>query len=607
MRVLRLRHWSCLLLLAGCCASLSWNGTLRAAAQPAEGRGFVDRVFTDEAGEHKYVVFVPKRYSAQQASPAILYLHGAGERGNDGRKQLTVGLGPYIKQRMDSFPFIVVFPQCEDTKGQILTGWSADSPDGRRAQAIFKQVEKDYHVDPKHRILTGWSMGGYGTWSIAAATPDQWSAVVPMAGGGDVDTASKLKDIPIWAFHGADDKVVPAAESRKMVEAVNAAGGHARYSEIAGVAHNVWQYAYANGDLYRWMLDPATYATAETRFRAKPGERPPLQAAESEPFVPAIEIPNAVYVRMGNEMLETLAESVPKIVPRDVLTGGIGDILEGTMTSGYYFNVRFSQISYTGTVERAIVKAYRKDRLNVQLGLRNVVLHIGSTYVSGEGRSATAGPIDVVIGANRPVWLSLALQPYVDQRKLRLNLVATRFDIQNDNWYVSGPAGVSTSGLGMTSERVSSGLVSGIYGKKSRIEYEVRAVVPKLLERLEQNLERRDLNDLVDAFWPLPVYHPRLRVWPQEVLTDENGISLAMGITAAAIDARHAAAGAAPARSGRTGVDGPSARSETGSWIGSRHFESIDGTVDRRGRRAHQCPRYSRKTLCPAGGPDGDV
>ncbi|MEX2285874.1 MAG: dienelactone hydrolase family protein, partial [Planctomycetaceae bacterium] len=491
MRGMRLRRWSCLFLLTGCWVSLSGAIVLRAADE----RGLIDRVYTDEAGEHKYVVFVPKNYSLQKTWPTILYLHGAGERGVDGSKPLTVGLGPYIQQRIDSFPFLVVFPQCEDVKGQILTGWAADSPDGRRALAIFEKVEQTYHVDESHRILTGWSMGGYGAWSLAAASPAEWSAVVPMSGGGDVNTAAKLKDVPIWAFHGADDKVVPSSESRKMVEAVNAAGGHARYSEIANVGHHVWQYAYANEDVYRWMLDPAAHASAETRFRAKPGERPQLQASDNEPFVPAVEIPHAVYIRMGNDMLKTLADSVPRIVPRDVLVGGIGDIYESTVTDGYYFNVQFSQISYSGTVERAIVKAYRKDRLNVQLGLRNVVLRIGRTYLSGEGRSAVAGPINIVIGTSRPVWLSLALEPYVDKRKLRLRLVATRFEIPGDNWYVSGPAGVSTSGLGMTSERVSSGLVSGIYGKKARIEHEVNAVVPKLLARLEENLERKDLND----------------------------------------------------------------------------------------------------------------
>ena len=198
------------------------------------------------------------------------------------------------------------------------------------------------------------------------------------------------------------------------------------------------------------------------------------------------------------------------------------------------------RISYSAQLERVWAKAYAKDRLNIQLGLRNVTLVIGNTYVQGSGRSAVAGPISVVIGNRYPIWLSFDVTPYVSEGKLRLQLVGTRFEIPNDDWYVTPPYGVGVSGLGMTQERVSSGLVEGIYGQKSRIEQEAASIVPSLLPLFEERLAFEDVTQAATAFWPLPVYRPRLRVSPESVAVDENGISLVMGVTAAAADPRKA-------------------------------------------------------------------
>jgi poly(3-hydroxybutyrate) depolymerase len=162
---------------------------------------FVERVIKDESGEHRYTVFLPEDYSADKKWPVILYLHGAGERGNDEKRQLTIGLAPAIEKRKATFPFIAIFPQCEDTSARYLAGWLADSPDAQRALKILDEVERDFSIDTSRRILTGWSMGGFGTWSIAAATPSKWQAILPLAGGG-ADLAEKLVHLPIWAFHG---------------------------------------------------------------------------------------------------------------------------------------------------------------------------------------------------------------------------------------------------------------------------------------------------------------------------------------------------------------------------------------------------------------------
>ncbi|NOX55519.1 MAG: hypothetical protein GXP27_14000, partial [Planctomycetes bacterium] len=503
---------------------------------PASSGRFIDRVFRDADGEHKYVVFVPAGYDENEAKrwPVILFLHGAGERGRDGRKQTTIGLGPIVKARAKTFPFFVVFPQCEDESSHVLGGWLADSPDGRRALEILDAVTKDFRIDPHQQILTGWSMGGYGTWSLAAAHPKRWHAVVPVAGGGDPQWARKLKDVPIWAFHGAEDAAIRPEASRKMIEAIRAAGGRPRYTEVPGIGHDVWKVVYSTDELYQWLLNPQPAEQTNVPLAVRPGQKVELPE-ETEPFVPAVEIPNAVFVRLGNDALDALAYSVPLQVPEDLLTGSVEDFYDYTTAQGRTFSVAFTNITYSGQLTRARVKAYAKDRLNIQLGLENVQLTIGATYVTGQAHSAAAGPITVWIGHQGPVWLSFDVRPYVEKRRLRLELLSTEFEIPWENFYVAGPAGVSVRGFGMTRSRVANGLVEGIYGNKSRIEEQVKSVVPTVLEKLEEKLELAEAENLVQSFWPLPVYKPRVRLWPAEVVTDEGGVSLTLGVTAAAI------------------------------------------------------------------------
>lgn len=503
----------------------------------AQTTGFVSREFTDTDGQHAYQVYVPRSYSTDRKWPVILFLHGAGERGSDGKKQIEVGLGKILADRPD-FPYLVVFPQCEDTTGRILTAWNAGTPDGQRALAILDDVLKDYAIDEGRQVLTGWSMGAYGAWSLSAASPDRWQAVVPLSGGitsdSQVDLAA-LRDVPVWAFQGATDEIVRPSETRSAVDSLRAAGGKPRYTEIKNVGHDIWRDVYAGDELWAWLKDPKA-DSSNVALKVKPGKRPLLEAGEEEAFVPALDVENAVFLRMGNDMLETLAHSVPARVPRSALTGGIRDIFDATVAEGRTFRVQFSRISYSAQVTRAYAKAYAPGRLNIQLGIQNAVLNIGTTYVTGQDHSAVAGPIQVGIGHRGPVWLSIAVEPYVSDRKLRLRLVATRFDIPQNNWYVTSPAGVSTRGFGMTRERVASGLVSGLYGSRRRIENEVQSIVPNLLAELEKNLDLSELGSTAALFWPLPVYKPRLQVWPQDVSTDESGMSLVFGVTAAAVD-----------------------------------------------------------------------
>ncbi len=499
-------------------------------------RGFVDRVFKDAAGKHKYVLFVPEDYTPEKKWPIVLFLHGAYERGEDGRKQVEVGLGPYVKARSKTFPFLVVFPQARQRPGvEIKQTWSPGSPDGKLSRQILDSVEKEFNVDTKRRVLTGWSMGGYGVWQQAAADPQRYSAIVPISGGGKVELAKKLIDVPAWAFHGANDPTVKPDETRALIAALKSAGGHPQYSEIADVEHFAFKVAYDNDALYRWMLHP-TLVGGDILVKAKPGVRTVPNAYENEPFRPAVEIPGALVLRIGNDALKAISYSIPAAMPPDLLSGTIGDMYETTVASGRTFGVTFSEIRYSGQLQRAVLQTTADGHLSLQLGLRNLRLQIGRTYVRGKGRSATTGPMSIVIGNRRPVWLSIQADPYVEKGKVRLKLRSVKFQIPNDNWTVSAPTSVSARGLGMTRSRVRSGLVSGVYGSKARIESEVRGVVPAMLKRIEAKLDLDKVVPSVSDFWPLPVYGPRIKLFAERVTVDEDGVSLAMGLTAAAID-----------------------------------------------------------------------
>lgn len=522
-----------LLVLSFC--SLACSPSL---ADESIGRGFVDRVLKDDDGEHKYVVFIPKNYSSTKKWPVILSLHGAGERGSDGKKQLTIGLAPFVKIRQATYPFVVVFPQCETTKGRILTAWAADSKDTKRALKMLAAVEQELSIDTARRVLTGWSMGGYGAWSVADAHADMWSAVVTLSGGNEDFDASPLVGKPLWAFHGLKDSIVPVSESQKAVDAVITAGGKPKFTQIADGGHDIWRDVYNSDVVIKWMLNPAKYADAELIVKPRVGM--PAVVAEDAPFKPAVEIPRAVYVRLGNNMLKTASYSLPKMVPKDALNGAVANIQDSTVTDGRTFAVNFTNISYSAAVTRAHLEGVEKDRMKIQLGLENLRMVIGATYVTGKSHSATAGAIHVVIGHKRPVWLTAVVAPHIENRQLRLKLVSSSFQITADNWYVTNPAGVSTRGLGMTEEKVSRGLVSGLYGSRARIEAEIRSSIPKMLKEVETKLVAADVSRLVRSMWPLPVYQPRIQVWPQEVSTDSKGTTLVFGVTAAAINPKTA-------------------------------------------------------------------
>ena len=246
------------------------------AVPPATARkiatGFLDRVVTVAGTEYSYQVFVPQDWTKKKKWPVVLFLHGAGERGDDGLIQTEVGIGTAIRRNRSRFPAVVVMPQCRKN------GWWAESTMADVAMAALAEAQKEFSGDRTRIYLTGLSMGGYGTWYLAGKYPGKFAAVAPICGGILVpdmarlqspddnspyaEAAKKIGKTPVWIFHGGDDPVVPVTESRRMNEAMKTLGGELHYTEYPGVGHNSWEKAYAEPELLTWMLSKTLNATA---------------------------------------------------------------------------------------------------------------------------------------------------------------------------------------------------------------------------------------------------------------------------------------------------------------------------------------------------------
>jgi len=210
---------------------------------------FIPRDITIAGRTYHYAVYVPIDYTPDRTWPAIVFLNGMGERGDDGMKQTTAGIGNAIRANPERFPCIVVFPQLQPERTWV----EPDMVD--LALACLSAAQSEYRIDPGRIALTGLSLGGYGTWHIGAQHPDKFSSLGPICGGGDTRRVRELAKTPIWCFHGDADPVVPVDESREMVAAVHLAGGAVRYNELPGVTHNSWDAAYGNPEFIAWLLE----------------------------------------------------------------------------------------------------------------------------------------------------------------------------------------------------------------------------------------------------------------------------------------------------------------------------------------------------------------
>ena len=192
----------------------------------------------------KYIISYPEDFDERHQYPVILFLHGAGSRGQDTSLLKT---NPYftITDTFDKFPFVSIAPLCyENTWFDLF----------ETLKRFVLNVVKLNFADKCRIFLMGASMGGYAVWQLAMSMPEYFAAIVPICGGGMYWNAGRLVEVPIWAFHGGKDKYVLPDESRKMVDAVNKNGGRAKLTIYPENGHDAWSDTYANNEVYAWLL-----------------------------------------------------------------------------------------------------------------------------------------------------------------------------------------------------------------------------------------------------------------------------------------------------------------------------------------------------------------
>lgn len=196
-----------------------------------------------------YLLSLPPDYNKEPEKkwPLMLFLHGSGERGTDVNAVKKHGPPHIIDTDPDSAvakEFIVVSPQCPPGRW-----WKPDE-----LASLLDDIQAKYRVDADRVYLTGLSMGGFGTWDLASNFPERFAAIAPMCGGGRVEMARRLKNMPIWVFHGEKDPAVPIARSEEMVEALTKLGADVKFTRYPNVGHDCWTQSYENPELYAWFL-----------------------------------------------------------------------------------------------------------------------------------------------------------------------------------------------------------------------------------------------------------------------------------------------------------------------------------------------------------------
>ncbi len=181
-----------------------------------------------------YLMYLPKQYEEEQKTwPLLLFLHGGGQHEPP----------PNLLKQGKNFPLIIVAPLMS------IPNWSADVVD-----PILNEVTAQYRVDEDRIYVTGLSVGGFGTWTLALAYPDRFAAIAPLCGGGEPEKVASIRHLPVWVFHGAKDDVIPIARAQEMVDALESVGGNVTFTIYPEAGHDIWTETYDNPELYEWFL-----------------------------------------------------------------------------------------------------------------------------------------------------------------------------------------------------------------------------------------------------------------------------------------------------------------------------------------------------------------
>ena len=191
----------------------------------------------------RYLRYLPEGYDGKKKFPLLVFLHGAGERG-DNLNSITKHGPPKLIKKGKKFRFIVISPQCPEG-----SWWNPKGLD-----ALLDDFISKHAVDETRVYCTGLSMGGYGTWALCGQNPKRFAALAPICGGGRQSDAYRIGRKPVWVFHGAKDNTVPLKESQRMVDALRRRGGQPKFTIYPKAGHDSWTESYDNPMLYEWFL-----------------------------------------------------------------------------------------------------------------------------------------------------------------------------------------------------------------------------------------------------------------------------------------------------------------------------------------------------------------
>lgn len=240
-------------------------------AEAQDMNEYSSELYKSNGDSLRYRLLMPANYDMHKSYPLIIFLHGAGERGSDNAAQLLHGGSLFLKDSIrQQYPAFVLFPQCpqEQTWAPLklkrdssnkVTGLLFSTKDestvpGRLVKSLLDSLLTTGKIDSKRVYIGGLSLGGMGTFDLLTRYPEVFAAGFPICGAGDAATAGRFAKVPVWIFHGGDDKVVPVTYSRDYYKALKDLGADVKYTEYPGVGHNSWDNAFAEPGLIPWLF-----------------------------------------------------------------------------------------------------------------------------------------------------------------------------------------------------------------------------------------------------------------------------------------------------------------------------------------------------------------
>ncbi|HKZ36739.1 MAG TPA: hypothetical protein VJ184_03745 [Chryseolinea sp.] len=234
---------------------LSWQKQNFEFGQDVLAKDYEARTFVNAKGDTmRYQFMKPLDYDPQKKYPLVLCLHHGGTHGTDNVSQLGADPAPFLSSNINKYPAFYLMPQCPQG-----LGWA--NIDAAIFE-IIQELEDEFEIDEKRRYVMGISGGGYGSWHFISARPEMFAAAIPICGGGDPKFVSKIANVPVWAFHGEEDKLVPVRFSREMIDGMKREGGNPKYTEFPDAGHNIWGQVVTTPGLMDWLF-AQTQETAE--------------------------------------------------------------------------------------------------------------------------------------------------------------------------------------------------------------------------------------------------------------------------------------------------------------------------------------------------------